>query len=668
MSGLIDNLRRYIFEHELKAVSIEDNDYLTITFNKLNPFLSKRYLVFEDKKTGRRLQTVVNNKNVRVNLNDLYDVNDEGEFNLYLSYNVYKKKLRKRLKYNSKVKLPNYLNKENKSKINLFKTVKNNLYLKLEKIEYNHIVKEITSTDNAITLGGSIEVFNESVIKNAEILLQRRDNKEEYVFNCNVNKHATENLFEYTVFITPEQLRNDLVINSRWDFYLQLKDETDTVVHKVLINIHDFRDFTREEDRYVLNVNDGEKNLLALYATMGKNSLALWYTDSDQFARTYNIAKGKSIFNETAEQEQLNDRMIFFESFLGKNYSGNPKYIYEEMLRNESFKDFTFVWSYSGSETSHIPGNPIIVNRESGDYYKYMALSKYWVSNIIFPVHRKRNDNIYIQTWHGTPLKRLGFDIEINGPEVLARENFYTESRNWDYLISANRYSSDIFKRAFKFDKEVLEVGYPLNDIFYRSDLETVKQEIKKKINLPQDKKIILYAPTWRDNEMVGSWNHSFELKFDLQDFYQELKDDYIILLKMHHLVGDSLVIDDKYQSFVYDLSKYDDIQELYVIADLLITDYSSVFFDYANSKNPILFFAYDFEVYKNEVRGFYLDMDTDLPGPVIKNSRDLLDTIKDIDTVSSNYQAKYKEFYENFCYLEDGNASKRVLQRVFGK
>ena len=360
--------------------------------------------------------------------------------------------------------------------------------------------------------------------------------------------------------------------------------------------------------------------------------------------------------------------MVFFESFLGKNYSGNPKYIYEEMIKKEEFKGYKFVWSYSGQRPQDIPGNPIIVDRDTDEYYKYLAKSKYWVSNIIFPVHRKRPENVYLQTWHGTPLKKLGFDIDIEGPETLARENFYIESRNWDYLISANPYSSEIFKRAFKFNKKVLDYGYPANDIFYKEGLGDQVNKIKKKLNIPPYKKVILYAPTWRDNEATNSWEHSFELKFSLDEFYKRFKDEYVLILRMHHLVADALQIKEEYKSSVLELSKYDDIQELYTISDILITDYSSVFFDYANSRKPMLFFGYDFEEYKDEIRGFYLDMEKNLPGPVIQTGSELLKAIENINIITEEYKDRYDEFYDKLCGLADGTAARRVIAEVFQK
>jgi CDP-glycerol glycerophosphotransferase (TagB/SpsB family) len=660
-------LKNYVLKHEINKITINDNNELSVTFNQLNPlFFINRYLVIKSRKTGRRIEKVIKGNEATLHLKELYEICESGQFDIYKKVYWFKKRFLKRSSYNKKIKLLEYTDKKEKAKIKIYKTVKNNLSLKITKILFEHKLNELKAVGQNIYLSGTFQLFGSAAPQTCEIILRRRDNKQSYGFKFEINQSG-ENVYQYNGIIFLEKLHKDLVINSRWDISIQLRDEQNNVIHREVINLRNFKDFKREEERYLLNIVDRQNNIVSLYATMGVQSLALWYTDKDQFHKTYNIAIGKSVFNETCENEPLDEKMVFFESFFGKNYSGNPKYIYEEMLRDPQFKDFKFVWSYTGNNPESIPGNPIIVNRETEDYYRYLARAKYWVNNIVFPVHRKREGNVYIQTWHGTPLKKLGFDIEIEGPETLARENFYIESRNWDYLISANEYSTKIFRRAFKFDKEVLEVGYPLNDIFYRDDLEQKIKEIKQKLNIPLDKKVILYAPTWRDNEMVGSWKHTFTLKFDLEEFYQNLKDDYVIILRMHHLIADSLQIDDKYKSFVYELSKYDDIQELYVISDIIITDYSSVFFDFANSKRPMLFFAYDFEIYKNDIRGFYLDMEQDLPGPIVKTGEELLDAIKNIDRISEQYKEKYEEFYNKYCYLDDGNAAKRVIERVFG-
>ncbi|WP_347321023.1 CDP-glycerol glycerophosphotransferase family protein [Rossellomorea sp. RS05] len=650
-------------KHNVKSVEIdEESRQLKLTLTNMGVLLKKLVMV-KDRKSGRRLLSEIVEGTTTFSLDHLSDLTSDGKLDFYLIGKIGKRRIHRRIGFNSNLKQIHFIDDNSKTEFKVVKTTKNNLTTNVLKTSFKQDTKEIKGIGKNFYIAGTIEDLNNQKPVQAELIFKRRDNNKFIGFNLELKEHSP-GIYDYSGLIYLDRFKEHMVVNSRWDALIQLRNITRDVIFRRPLNLQSYSSFDREEDRYLVNVNNTEEYLTAAYATMGLNSLALWYTDTAQFARTYNIAKGKTIFNQVSESQPLNSKMVFFESFFGKNYSGNPKYVYEAMLKNPAYKDFTFVWSYTGQEASVIPGSPIIVDRQSGEYYEYLAKAKYWVSNIVFPVHHKREGNVYLQTWHGTPLKKLGYDIEIEGPETLARENFYTESRNWDYLISANPYSSEIFKRAFKFEKEVLEYGYPANDVFHSDDKKNV--ELKAKLGIPADKKVILYAPTWRDDEMVGSWNHSFELKFDLEDFYQNFKDEYVLILRMHHLVSDSLEIDDKYQSFVYDCSKYDDIQELYLEADLLITDYSSVFFDYANSKKPILFYAYDFEKYKDEIRGFYLDMEKDLPGPILKDSEELVKAVRSIDSIKRDYATKYDQFYEKFCGLEDGKAADKVVEKVF--
>ena len=200
------------------------------------------------------------------------------------------------------------------------------------------------------------------------------------------------------------------------------------------------------------------------------------------------------------------------------------------------------------------------------------------------------------------------------------KKNFYNESRNWDYLISPNRYSSEIFRRAFKFDKEVLEFGYPRNDILYKNKKgkKALSAGIKREIGIPTDKKVILYAPTWRDDEFHEKGKYKFNLKLDLKKMQEKLGENYVIALRMHYLIAEHIATEGM-GDFVYNLSDYEDIAELYLISDILITDYSSVFFDYANLRKPILFFTYDINKYRDTLRGFYMDFEKEAPGPLLK-------------------------------------------------
>lgn len=361
----------------------------------------------------------------------------------------------------------------------------------------------------------------------------------------------------------------------------------------------------------------------------------------------------------------INKNIAVFQSFHGKSYSCNPKAIYEELLKQNS--DIKCVWVLN-DVNKKLPGNPIIIRPNSKEYYYYMAIAKYFINNGNFPdFYEKREGTVHLQTWHGTPLKKLGFDIDESSPAY--KENTSPElmrrNERWDYLIEPNKYTGDILKRAFKFKKEIISSGYPRNDVLIKSDENKIK-EVKEVLNIPKNKKVILYAPTWRDYEYhSGSVGQPYEFKFDMDRFKQELGEDYVILLRLHYRDAARINITG-YENMVYNVSSYDDIQELYLISDILITDYSSVMFDYANLNRPIIFFTYDLKRYGSEVRGFYFNFIKEAPGPIVLTQDRLFEAIKNINKVEIDYKQRYEKFREKFCSLEDGNSSSRVIQKVF--
>ncbi|MDR0911304.1 MAG: CDP-glycerol glycerophosphotransferase family protein [Methanobrevibacter sp.] len=395
----------------------------------------------------------------------------------------------------------------------------------------------------------------------------------------------------------------------------------------------------------------------------GENPLVNFILYGEKWKR---FPKNKvAYYKDFCDANEMDENLVFIESFNSKNYAGNPKYIYEKMLERGLDKKYKFVWSYSGKEK--IKGDPILVRRASKDYYEYLAKAKYWINNIVFAPHLKREGNIYLQTWHGTPLKRLGYDIDLEGPEKDAREYNYRDSRGWDYMLSSNKFSSKVFRTAFKYNDKMLETGYPMNDIFFNYN-EDMIIKLKQKLAIDLNKKVILYAPTWRDDEAVSSWNHTFNLQLDFEMLKEKLSDTHVLILKHHHLIMESAEIGEEFTDFVVDLSTHDDVQELSLISDICITDYSSVFFDFAHLKRPILFFTPDLEHYKENVRGFYLNMYEDLPGPVIKTNEDLIDGIINIDKVKDKFADNYDKFFNDYCSFCDGNSANDLIDIVFGE
>lgn len=366
----------------------------------------------------------------------------------------------------------------------------------------------------------------------------------------------------------------------------------------------------------------------------------------------------------------VNDRVIFFESSVGRNYSGNPKYIYEELVNQGLDKKFRCIWSLENTSLE-IPGNAKKVKRTGLCYLYYLAVAKIWICDTRLPTFIvKRPETTYIQMWHGTPLKKLAMDMEIlNMSEDMElseyKRLFKKNTETWDYLISQSDYTTERFKSCFDFKKEILPIGFPRNDILFKKDNKKAIESIKKDYNLPLDKKIILYAPTWRDDEFYENGIYKFSTQINLDLLKKELGSTHIILAKLHYLVNDP-VDWSNYEGFVYKCDHLHDIQELYLISDILVTDYSSVIFDYALLKRPMVIYAYDYEKYRDNLRGFYFNIFEEFPGPVVKNNKDLVDSIKNYDPES--YREKYSKFLTKFTNFDKGNASSKIVNLILEK
>ncbi|WP_300081530.1 CDP-glycerol glycerophosphotransferase family protein [Erysipelatoclostridium sp. An173] len=362
---------------------------------------------------------------------------------------------------------------------------------------------------------------------------------------------------------------------------------------------------------------------------------------------------------------------ILFISFHGRGYSDNPMALHQYMTAHQEYQKYRCIFAIKHHRKKNIQiPNAKIIEYFSIPYFFYLARSKYWISNCKLPKYvLKKKNQIYLQTWHGTPLKKLAHDIEVpEGTTFYRSEMSVEEMRStydndvskYNYMISPSSFTTEVFQSAFAINKErLIETGYPRNDILsnYTED-DVIK--IKAKLNLPKDKKIILYAPTWRDNS-YNLKGYTFKLEVDFKKWQQVLQDEYIVLFKPHYLIVNDFDLE-AVKDFVYFIDPQSDISSLYLIADVLITDYSSVFFDYAILKRPIYFYMYDLDSYRDELRGFYLDIYNDLPGEVIENEDDLLYKV-----ANHCYDySKLEVFNQRFNNHEDGNASKRVVEILF--
>jgi CDP-glycerol glycerophosphotransferase len=357
-------------------------------------------------------------------------------------------------------------------------------------------------------------------------------------------------------------------------------------------------------------------------------------------------------------------KLIVFESGAGRSYAGNPRAIYEEMVRRNLDSRYVCIWSLENPRIP-VPGKARKVKRLRWRYFYCMARAGYWVFDGRHPAWlKKRKGTIYIQTWHGTPLKKLALDLttlNMGGDRDLAayKASFVENVRQWDILLSQNRYASDIFRRAFNFTGEMWEIGYPRNDALVKGD----GAGLRERLGLPGDKKLILYAPTWRDDRYYAYGRYKFEFFFDVDRVKDALGSQAVLLCKPHYLAAiEPRPADPRIRMFPPE----QDIQELLLVADVLVTDYSSVMFDFSILKRPMIFCMHDEDHYRDELRGFYFDLAECAPGPVVRDTDGLIHELSQVLRDESEYWRKYGPAYDafrsKFNHAENGDAARKVV------
>jgi CDP-glycerol glycerophosphotransferase len=374
----------------------------------------------------------------------------------------------------------------------------------------------------------------------------------------------------------------------------------------------------------------------------------------------YNQERARRTTYRIARRRPLKDT-IFFEAWKGRQYSDSPRAIFEELRRQGDERDMVWAVEHHGVE---VPDGVRTVVTHGHDYFRELGRSRWVVSNDSLPTHFvKRSGMRYGQTWHGTPLKRIGFDIEnLQMANKNYLEQFAREVAKWDVLVSPNPFSTEILSRAFRYDGSILEIGYPRNDIFFRAEeREARAAAVRRRLRLADDRPVVLYAPTWRDDNYDRAGRYRFSMKLDLERLHRDLGDDIVLLIRGHQLVADS-VDTSRFAGFARNVSHYPDISELYLVADVLITDYSSVMFDFVNTGRPMLFYTYDLESYRDELRGFYFDFEAEAPGPLLTHTREVIDALRDLPAVQARHAQRYERFRQRFAGMEDGRAAARFV------
>ncbi|MET7378648.1 bifunctional glycosyltransferase family 2 protein/CDP-glycerol:glycerophosphate glycerophosphotransferase [Streptomyces sp. NPDC005526] len=359
---------------------------------------------------------------------------------------------------------------------------------------------------------------------------------------------------------------------------------------------------------------------------------------------------------------------VVFESHLGKQYSDSPRAVYEELRRRGV--PITPIWSYAGERPEGFPEDAELVRRWSWRYLRALAQAEFWIDNQGFPLRlTKRPETTYIQTWHGSALKRMGFHEPTHRMMSEPEQRAYQQALDrFDHFVVRSEHDVRTLARAYRIPEEkLLRTGYPRNDALVRAREGAAPgpeaQRLAERLGLDPDRRVLLYAPTFRANS--DGRVRGFEFGFDVERFAARFGDEYTLLVRAHYL--NRLTLPPSVAGRVVDVSTEPDITPLLLLADALITDYSSVMFDYALLQRPLVFYAYDWEEYAEDTRGTYFDLLAEAPGPVPRTEDELFAAIGDLSAVQAKYEARLKEFVDKYGEYDRGDAAARIVDRFFG-
>lgn len=360
------------------------------------------------------------------------------------------------------------------------------------------------------------------------------------------------------------------------------------------------------------------------------------------------------------QDRPLDSKLAIYASLWNRGVVGNPKAIFEAASRLAP--DIKGVWVIRQGREDAVPAGVDYVVPGTRRYWQLMARAKYFINDVNFPDEIvKRPGQVHLQTQHGTPLKHMGIDL-MQHPAAANGMNFRNllkRSDRWDYNISSNTFSTLTWERAFPSNFTTLESGYPRNDRLVRATAEDVFAA-RSALDLPATKTAVLYAPTHRD------YDKHLMVRLDLANLARDLGDDFIILVRAHYFYRWMPEVEElEKQGLLLNVSQHPDVEELMLASDLLVTDYSSIMFDYANLGRPIVIYAPDWEVY-HDVRGVYFDLTADAPGPVSYTQEELSDVLTSRTWAQPGAESQLESFRRRFCEFDDGLASERVVRRVF--
>lgn len=354
---------------------------------------------------------------------------------------------------------------------------------------------------------------------------------------------------------------------------------------------------------------------------------------------------------------KTDDKLIVFASFGGRKYDDSPKAIYESMLVDRRFDGYKLVWAFMQPEKYVLPrGEKVKIDTFS--YYKKLLSARVWVTNSSMNrgLDFTGNHTFELNTWHGSAIKKMGTDINRCNTSF----GFINTKKNEGVMLAQSEYDVDVFTNAFRKAKDEFRiVGLPRNDELAHATKD-IQSATKQRLGISTNKKVILYAPTFREYDKDSGNNVVLTPPINLELLQEQLGDDFVFLFRAHYEVAKVMGIEDN--DFVKNVSSYPNLNDLMIVSDMLISDYSSIFFDYSIQGKPMLCYCYDYEKYAIK-RGMYFDIRDYLPNA--DNEDDLIKLIQNTDTTKEN--AATKRFQEHFV-TEYGSAAKKSLDIIYDK
>jgi CDP-glycerol glycerophosphotransferase len=351
---------------------------------------------------------------------------------------------------------------------------------------------------------------------------------------------------------------------------------------------------------------------------------------------------------------------VVWNSFNGR-FSDNPRALYEALRARGG--DEQHVWLADPRQAATFPADAVTVPIGTPAAVAALESADVLVANthIQLDEWRKRPGARYLQTWHGTPLKRIHRDAASVPPDDVMAE-LDADIARWDWLVTPGGEGTRLLRSAFRYTGALLETGYPRNDVLLASDADARRARVRADLGIADGATAVLYAPTYRDDEARPGT--AAALGLDVEALADRLGEGAVLLLRLHHYMG--------HQSRpasggrVRDVSGHPDISDLYLAADVLVTDYSSSMFDFAVTGKPIVLYAYDLAHYEGDLRGFTFDLRTGAPGPVLLDQAALTEALLDLPAVAAAHADAHARFVARWCAHEDGHASERVIAAVW--